>query len=99
MVHGARIREGMRAVKPETPWAAKARLSRPTRPIIGGKEKNKHLSKRNTKNIGGAGKEVVFALVERGGKVRSFHVANVSGKTLRPILVGQIDAASPVDDR
>ncbi|MCZ6860546.1 MAG: IS1595 family transposase, partial [Alphaproteobacteria bacterium] len=29
----------------------------------------------------------VFALVERGGEVRSFHVANVNSKTLRPILV------------
>jgi len=38
------------------------------------------------KNIGGAGKEAVFSLVERGGKVRSHPVANVSAKTLRPIL-------------
>ena len=29
----------------------------------------------------------VFTLVERDGEVRSFHVANVSSKTLRPIIV------------
>ena len=31
-------------------------------------------------------KNAVFTLVERGGKARSFHVANVTGKTLKPIL-------------
>ena len=36
---------------------------------------------------GGKGKQVVFALVERNGAVRSFHVANVDAKTLPPILV------------
>jgi transposase-like protein len=32
-------------------------------------------------------KEAVFSLVERGGKSRSFHVANVTAQTLRPIIV------------
>jgi hypothetical protein len=31
-------------------------------------------------------KRAVFALVERHGKARSFHVSNVTGKTLKPIL-------------
>jgi hypothetical protein len=31
--------------------------------------------------------EVVFSLVERGGKSRSFHVANVTAETLRLIIV------------
>jgi hypothetical protein len=31
-----------------------------------------------------------FSLVERGGKVRSHHVANVTAKTLRPIMDEQI---------
>src|SRR5262249_49262787 len=44
------------------------------------------------RNIGGAGKEPVFALVERGGKGRSHHVPDVSAKTLRPILDAQIKA-------
>jgi hypothetical protein len=33
-----------------------------------------------------APKQAVMALVERGGKVRSFHVPNVSAQFLRPIL-------------
>lgn len=61
---------------------------------IGGKEKNKHVGKRNAKNIGGAGKMIVHTLVERSGKARSHHIANVSGKTLRPILLGNVDRKS-----
>jgi hypothetical protein len=33
---------------------------------------------------GGMGKQIVHTLVEREGKARSHHVANISGKTLRP---------------
>ena len=58
--------------------------------VVGGKERNKRLSKRNPKNIGAVGKQVVFTLVERGGRARSFHVANVTGKTLNPILRTQV---------
>ena len=39
-------------------------------------------------------KEAVLALVERGGKVRSRHVADVTGATLRPAIVTQVDRAS-----
>ena len=39
-------------------------------------------------------KEAVVSLVERGGKVRSRHVANVTGKTLRDTIVTQIDRSS-----
>ncbi len=42
--------------------------------------------KRKADNIGGMGKEPVFALVERGGRGRSQHVGDVTAKTLRPIL-------------
>lgn len=35
---------------------------------------------------GTAHKHAVFTLVERSGKARSFHVANVTGETLKPIL-------------
>jgi transposase-like protein len=43
---------------------------------VGGKEANKHHNKRNSGNIGGKGKEAVFSLVERGGRVSSHHVAS-----------------------
>jgi hypothetical protein len=39
-------------------------------------------------------KEAVFSLVERGGKVRSFHVANVTATTLCPIMVTVADRKS-----
>ena len=39
--------------------------------FVGGKERTKHAWKRNKANVGGAGKEPVFCLVERGGAVRS----------------------------
>ena len=62
--------------------------------VIGGKEKNKRLSKRNPKNIGAVGKQVAFTLVERGGRARSFHVANVTGKTLGPIMFQNVSRKS-----
>lgn len=45
---------------------------------------------------GGAQRQKVVALVERGGRVRSFHVQSVSASTLRPILVKQISADSRI---
>ncbi len=47
---------------------------------IGGKAKNKAFGPPPKKHA-------VFALVEREGEVRSFHVTNVNSKTLRPIIV------------
>ena len=47
---------------------------------VGGKSRNKAFGPPPEKHA-------VFALVERGGEVCSFHVANVSSKTLRPIIV------------
>jgi transposase-like protein len=41
-----------------------------------------------------APKKAVFALVERDGRARSFHVANVTGKTLRPLLVRNVSRDS-----
>jgi len=87
-----RIREGMRDINPE-PMGGTGKIVEADEAYIGGKEKNKHRSKR-TSASGGIGKEIAFALVERGGKVRSQHVPAVSAKTLRPIVVTQIDRAS-----
>lgn len=54
---------------------------------VGGKAKNRAYRQPRKK-------EAVVSLVEREGKVRSFHVANVTAKTLKPILFTQIDRAS-----
>ncbi|MGA2795867.1 MAG: IS1595 family transposase [Roseiarcus sp.] len=61
---------------------------------VGGKEANKHASKRLHAGRGGVGKMPVVALVERDGKSRAFHVANVTAATLRPIIQKHADAAS-----
>jgi transposase-like protein len=61
---------------------------------IGGKEKNKHASKRLNAGRGNVGKMPVVSLVERDGKTRSFHVANVTSETLHPILLKHIDRKS-----
>jgi hypothetical protein len=91
-----RIREGMRPLKGEDagPKGGEGKIIEADETWIGGKEKNKHVGKRNKRNIGGTGKEAAFALVERGGKVRSFHVPEVSGKTLAPILFAQLHQKS-----
>lgn len=61
---------------------------------IGGKEHNKHASKRKTqKGRGPVGKQCVFSLVERGAGVRSFHVPVVDAKSLKPIITEQLNAA------
>ena len=61
---------------------------------IGGKEKNKHANKKLKAGRGAVGKMAVFSLVERNGRVRSMRVASVTAKSLRPVLVAQIDSKS-----
>jgi transposase-like protein len=89
-----RIREGMRELNPKGSLGGNGKTVEFDETFVGGKEKNKHASKRNKRNIGGAGKEAVFSLVERDGKVRSHHVPSVTGKTLRPIMDEQIAEAT-----
>lgn len=52
--------------------------------------------KQGKKGRGYQHKSKVLSLVERGGKVRSFHVAEVNAKTLKPILKEQIHADSHI---
>jgi len=61
--------------------------------LIGGKQKNKHKHLRSPRG-GHWGKETVFSLVERDGRVRSMHVASVTEDNLRPIMQAHIDAQS-----
>jgi transposase-like protein len=90
MVH--RIREAMRDTD-TGPVGPKGSVIEADETYVGGKISNKHISKR-TGTRGTSGKQPVVTLVVRGGKARSFHVANVTGQTLRSILVTNTDRKS-----
>ena len=77
-----RIRESLRGTDLE-PIGGEGKTVEADTTFVGGKERNKHKSKRAKDHIGGVGKEAVFSLVERGGKVRSAHLPSVTAKTLR----------------
>ena len=86
-----RLREAMKEdVKTSGPLGGEGKFVEADETVIGGKERNKRKSRRNPKNIGAVGKQVVFSLVERGGKARSHHVANITAKTLRPIVMATV---------
>jgi len=61
--------------------------------FVGGKESNKHKSKRVVKG-GTAGKAAVFSLVEREGQVRSFNLPDVTAKTLKEVIAQHADRES-----
>jgi transposase-like protein len=86
MMH--RIRESMRENSVDAgPLGGANKVVEADETYVGGKAKNKAFGEPPKK-------EPVVALVERDGRVRSFHVEAVTGSTLRPILYTQIDRAS-----
>ncbi len=89
-----RIREGMREALPDGGLGGKGKVVEIDETYIGGKEANKHKHKRTNKGRGPVAKAPVVSLVERDGSVRSFHVANVTAKSLRPIIVTHVNRAS-----
>lgn len=92
-----RIREGMREELPEGGLGGANKVVEIDETYVGGKEANKHKSKRRTDGARGPiDKAPVLSLVERDGSVRSFHVPNVTAKTLKPIIVSHINKASYV---
>ena len=82
-----RIREAMRDNPDLGPLGGSNKVVEADETFIGGKAKNRAFGPPPKK-------EAVFALVERDGKMHSFHVPAVNAKTLRPILVTQIDRKS-----
>jgi transposase-like protein len=89
-----RLREAARVVDGSSPLGGEGKVVEADATYIGGKEKNKHAWKRTEGNLGGKGKQVVHVLVERGDGSRAHHVADVTGKTLRPIIVKHASRAS-----
>ena len=81
-----RIREAMKPINP-APLGGPDSVVEADETYVGGKQKN-----RSTRTV--KPKKAVVALVERDGQVRSFHVANVNAKTLRPLLFTNVDRSS-----
>ena len=87
-----RLREGPRGTPPSGPLGGPDKIVEVDETYIGGKEANKHRNKRTGDALGA--KQAVVALVERGGNVRSFHVANVTSKTLRTVIMKNANLGS-----
>jgi len=61
---------------------------------IGGKEKNKHESKKQHRGRGTIGKTAVIGMRERGGRTRAMTLADVSGVTLHETIHANIEGGS-----
>ena len=88
-----RIREAMTAasVAETGPLGGDGKVVESDESFVGGKAKNVH----NGKPI--PPKYPVVALVERGGKLRAKHVADVTAKTVREVLVTQVSRKSELN--
>jgi transposase-like protein len=75
-----RIREAMTDRK-AGPIGGEGKTVEADETVIGGSKTNRAYAKKAPK------KKHVMTLVERGGEARSFYVANVTAKTLRPLVV------------
>lgn len=82
-----RIRESLRADDTLPPMGGSNKVVEADETFIGGKAKNR--AHREP-----APKKAVLSLIEREGHVRSFHIANVTATTLRPIIAKNVGLAS-----
>jgi transposase-like protein len=82
-----RIREAMREGKLPGGMGGEGKFVEADETYVGGKAKNRAYK-------APPAKEAVISLVERKGRVASFHVANVNAANLKPILVEQISPKS-----
>lgn len=90
-----RIREAMRGDN-LPPIGGANKVVEVDETYVGGKEKNRHANKKHRAGRGAVTKQPVVSLVERGGRVRSFHMPQVTAKTLKPILKAHINKRSYV---
>ena len=81
MMH--RLREGMVVPANPAPLGGEGKIVEADTAYVGGKEKNKHVSKRDPKAIGGMGKQAVHVLVERGGRARHETVNHTQDEYVR----------------
>src|SRR3546814_14162852 len=83
-----RIREAMKSTG-EGPLGGPGKVVESDEAFVGGKKRNR-LSGKTAK------KKKVVALVERGGRARSFHVPNLHANTVRSALVTNLHPPSPL---
>ncbi len=62
--------------------------------FVGGKEKNKHRSKRVGGTQGGKGKAVVFGMLDRDGDLRTMHTSNLRAQTVQTIIADHVEPGS-----
>jgi hypothetical protein len=88
-----RIREAMTDIDPnasEGPLGGPGKVVEVDESVVGGKAKNRAFREP-------APKKAVVTLVERGGRARSKHVADINAKTLRPFVVKNVSRKSTLN--
>ena len=88
-----RLREAARVID-GGPLGGEGEVVEADETYVGGREKNKHANKRLRRDLAFNVKKSVVTLVERDGRARSFHVANVTAKTIRKVLVANVSRKS-----
>ena len=81
-----RIRESLRDT-PDLKLGGQNKVVEADESYVGGKAKNRAFRE-------AAPKKAVVSLVERDGHVRSFHVANVTASTVRPIIAKNVETVT-----
>ena len=82
-----RIREAMAGPSTASPLGGPGKFVEADEAFVGGSATNQAVRPV-------APKKAIVCLVERGGNARSFHVANINARTLRPLIVTNVDRAS-----
>lgn len=92
-----RLREAMRDGK-LPPLGGEGMTVEIDETYVGGSERNKHANKRIPKKGKGpfSGKAPVFSLIERDGRVRSFHMPVVDGANLREVVEAHVDGKTVI---